>query len=151
MQLSQYVSTVANGGKRLIPQYVESIHRPSYGSELGPAIYSYKTKLINELEATNESVSRTKDAMRCTVTCANGLAKNMANSSYNAAAKTGTAETYVRINDQLTYGYNSTFIGYAPYDNPEIAVSIIIPLYTMPEVGSSSIQGYTIGKEIFDA
>ncbi len=42
---------------------------------------------------------------------------------YRAAGKTGTAETV----DQGKKVWNVAFVGYAPYDNPEIAISVIVP------------------------
>jgi penicillin-binding protein A len=43
--------------------------------------------------------------------------------SYNAAGKTGTSESYK--NGVKTW--NLTFAGYAPFDDPEIAIAVIVP------------------------
>ncbi|MGZ6525425.1 MAG: penicillin-binding transpeptidase domain-containing protein, partial [Tumebacillaceae bacterium] len=43
------------------------------------------------------------------------------NYPYQVAGKTGTAETGIQNQE------NSLFVGYAPYDDPTIAIAIIIP------------------------
>lgn len=44
-------------------------------------------------------------------------------SQYNIAGKSGTAETF----NKGVSVRNSTFVSYAPYDNPEVAVAVVIP------------------------
>jgi penicillin-binding protein 2 len=53
------------------------------------------------------------------------------------AAKTGTAET--------NGSDNVTFIAYAPYDNPQIAVAVVLPH------GAAGTYAQNIAKDIFDA
>lgn len=66
-----------------------------------------------------------------------------ANYPIPVAGKSGTAETG-RLDTE-----NSVFVGYAPYDNPQIAIAIIIP-----ENEHMSHSGSTLGpiaKGMFDA
>ncbi|MBD0837050.1 penicillin-binding protein 2, partial [Aestuariibaculum suncheonense] len=44
------------------------------------------------------------------------------NKDYNPAGKTGTAEI-----DKATGIVNKTLIGYAPYENPEVAFAVVVP------------------------
>ena len=54
------------------------------------------------------------------------------------AAKTGTAV-------QTPHSDNVTFVGYAPFDNPQIAVAVVL------EHGATSLYSLTVAKDIFDA
>ncbi|MDN3956969.1 penicillin-binding transpeptidase domain-containing protein, partial [Sporolactobacillus laevolacticus] len=42
---------------------------------------------------------------------------------YKVAAKTGTAQ----INQKDLSLYNETLVSYAPYDNPQVAISVVVP------------------------
>ncbi|WP_318503843.1 penicillin-binding transpeptidase domain-containing protein [Bacillus sp. T3] len=61
----------------------------------------------------------------------------------NLPGKTGTAQVY---DGKGGYNYNLTLVGYAPYDNPEVAFSVVIPNV---ENDGSGINK-TIGKRLLD-
>ena len=55
-----------------------------------------------------------------------------ASKPYTVAAKTGTAEAFYDGPDRANYSepqptMNSTLVGYAPADNPEVAFAIVVP------------------------
>ena len=72
-----------------------------------------------------------------------GTAESMGYHSYTIAGKTGTAE----ISDNEADGYNAWFIGFAPADNPQIAICVLV------ENASSYASKYAvpIADEIFTA
>ena len=53
-----------------------------------------------------------------------GTGKGYVDSKYKAAGKTGTAQ--ININKNII-GINSSFIMYAPYDNPKYSVVVMTP------------------------
>src|SRR5699024_2316357 len=64
------------------------------------------------------------------------------NKDYNPAGKTGTAENVVYDNGQRIIKENLALVGYAPFDEPEVAFATIIPRL-------GSIQGqYPINNKI---
>jgi cell division protein FtsI/penicillin-binding protein 2 len=65
---------------------------------------------------------------------------------YNIAGKSGTAETY----NQGVSVRNSTFVSYAPYDNPEVAVAVVIPSAYVAGANSGG-QSKTITGDVIDA
>lgn len=75
--------------------------------------------------------------------------------SIKSAGKTGTAqipyggdkEIGKDANGQRKIIYNLTLVGYAPFDNPEVAFSVVVPWVYDDKTG---INGY-IGREILDA
>ena len=50
-----------------------------------------------------------------------------ANNKYNVAIKTGTAQNHFYENGVLRETNNLTLVGYAPYEEPEIAFAIVVP------------------------
>lgn len=80
--------------------------------------------------------------------------KYFKNASYKPAGKTGTAQTVYGGDDPIGRNakgermecYNLTLVGYAPYDNPEVAFSVVVPWLRNDKSGINSI----IGKEVLD-
>ena len=54
----------------------------------------------------------------------NGTAKNIGNSHYKIAGKTGTAQKIV--NGKYIKKYNTSFVGYFPADNPQYSCIVVI-------------------------
>lgn len=75
--------------------------------------------------------------------CVSGLAKSV-NGDYEAAGKTGTAQ----VLHEGTYDIwaNRAFVGYAPYDDPEIVVACIAE--ALPNGAGSTCQ--TLSKYAFE-
>ncbi len=125
LQLGQYVSTIANGGYRVAPHFLQSVHEPSQdGSKLGNTIYSYKTKVLNTIPNTKDQFDTVQHGFYL-VTQPGGTASMLglgSNAKYKIAAKTGTAQ--VNTNTGLE---NLTLASYAPYNNPEVAVAVVVP------------------------
>ncbi|MEC0099424.1 penicillin-binding transpeptidase domain-containing protein, partial [Bacillus anthracis] len=75
--------------------------------------------------------------------------------SYKPAGKTGTAQTVYGGESDIGRNekgerrecYNLTLAGYAPYDNPEVAFSVVVPWVMNDKSGINS----DIGKEVLDA
>ena len=62
------------------------------------------------------------------------------NAPYQAAGKTGTAQQGGGKNDI------AVFIGYAPYDNPQIAVAVVIP-----GAGYGATAAVPVARDMMDA
>ena len=147
LQMAQYVSTIANGGYRVAPHFLESIHSPGNDpSKLGATIDTYKPKVLNTIPNTDEQFNVVYDGMKMVAQTRKGTAHWLGYDSsqgtdyspYKIAAKTGTAQ--IDMNDPELY--NETLIAYAPYDDPQIAVAVVVP-----KMRSSSINS-TIGGDI---
>lgn len=67
-----------------------------------------------------------------------GTASNFANYGVKIGAKTGTAQV-------SGHSDNVTFIGFAPYDKPEIAIAVVL------EYGSNSTYSKNIAMDMFNA
>lgn len=127
LQMAQYVSTIANGGKRIAPHLLESVHAPGDDpKKIGPTIKTYPTKVLNTVANTKQQIDLVHEGFYLVTHGSGGTAKSLGtgvNAKYKIAGKTGTAQL-APIERGL---YNLAFIGYAPYDNPQVAVAIIAP------------------------
>lgn len=145
MQLAQYVSAIANGGYRIEPHIMKEIRDPNRSeNRIGPIVYENKPKVLNRINVSQRELQQVQNGFYQVAHGSRGTARDQfRNASYNAAAKSGTAEKY--IGEVLTY--NTTLIGYAPFDNPEIAYSVVVP---WSHLNKDPIVNKTIAKRIMD-
>jgi len=145
LQMAQYVSTIANGGKRLAPHLLKTVNEPSGDpTQVGPVKYRYEPKILNTIANTKEQIDMVHKGFYLVTQGPHGTARmlgalNAHNRSYKIAGKTGTAQ--VNTDRGLD---NLAFIGYAPYDNPKVAVALIVP-----ETHDNHANLY-IAQDIFD-
>lgn len=132
LQLAQYISTIANGGYRIQPHVVKEVREPSSdGQSLGQLVTEVGPTILNQINNSSDEIDYVKQGLRRVYTGANGTAKrHFANAPYTAAGKTGTAEVmYYGDLRQYRGQYSLTYthVGFAPYENPEIAYAVVIP------------------------
>ncbi|MCT1797350.1 peptidoglycan D,D-transpeptidase FtsI family protein [Aerococcus viridans] len=134
IQLNQYISTIANGGTRYALHVLDKILAPTEDEETagdGATVYEYQPTVLNELSITDEMLAEVQEGIWSVIHTSTGLGNAIfANFPIEVAGKSGTAT----VSDTLE---NSTWAGWAPYDDPEIAVSIVIP-GTTPNVSVSA-------------
>jgi cell division protein FtsI/penicillin-binding protein 2 len=125
MQLAQYVSAIANGGYRIEPHIMKEIREPYHEkNKIGPIVYENKPKVLNRINVSQRELQQVQSGFYQVAHGSRGTARvQFRNAPYNAAAKSGTAESFYNGKDT----YNTTLIGYAPFDNPEIAYSVVVP------------------------
>ncbi|MCP3030324.1 penicillin-binding protein 2 [Halobacillus sp. A1] len=162
MQLNQYVSTIANGGKRVRPKFVKEVHNPNHDEQgLGPLYNKNDTEVMNQLTMDEEDITRVQEAFRDVFLPGGTASGYFSGADYEAAGKTGTAQTSVNERDEdgeilrdsegdpIKHDtLNLTLVGYAPYDDPEVAFSVMAP--NTGENANTSING-DIGRRIMDA
>lgn len=132
IQLCSFLSTILNGGKRYKAHLLKSVDE-FYTQNI---VYEPQPELLSEVDITPEQLELIKYSMKTVVE--DGTASSVfTNYKHSVAGKTGTAQT--------GNGFNTaSFIGFAPYDNPEIAVAVVV------EKGSSGGNAATVAKAIFD-
>lgn len=135
LQLVQYISTVANRGYRIQPHIAKEVREPSSKmDEMGPVIQEIKPKVLNKVDMKEEWIDHVKVGLEQVVNDPLGTGYGtIKNKKYKIAGKTGTAQALYDGPVSHSPGlmlWNVTFAGYAPYDNPEIAVSVVVPWST---------------------
>ncbi len=133
LQLASYISQVASGGVRMRPHLVKGIY--SYDGK--EPIDITKAEENGRLSLNKEKLDAVRYGMRLVAT--EGTAKAyFADYPVKVAAKTGTAEVYGGSD-------NGIFVAYAPYEDPKIAVAVVIE-----RAGGGSYLG-PVAKAIIDA
>ena len=131
LQLSTYTATIANGGTRYKTTLLNKVVSAS-GNNL---VYQNSPTVAAKAEISAGVIDIVKEGM-LSVTSEGTASAYFANYPINVGGKTGTAQTTGRD--------NSVLIIFAPYEDPEIAISIVI------EHGEHSISTGPIAKAILD-
>lgn len=118
LQLANYCSTIANGGTRYEMHFVKSVITASTG------VVNEKSKNIAEtVDVSENTMDQVHQGMRLVAT--NGGPSTIFDQmDTQVACKTGTSEVIVNGIKRN----NGFLITYAPYNNPEIAVSSVVEL-----------------------
>jgi len=134
VQLANYTATIANGGTL----HSLTLLRRVVSSDFTELLHSHEPVVLNVLEETDH-IAIIQEGMLAVSRGNNGTAKDVfRNYPIRVASKTGTAQVEGRdINDGI-------FVCYAPADNPEIAISIVV------EKGGSGSAVMEIARMIFD-
>ncbi len=142
LQLAQYVSTIANGGKRIQPHLAKEIREPSVdGKKLGPIVEELGPKVLNTINNSPYEIDHVKQGMHRVYFGNQGSAASyFRDAKFDAAGKTGTAEVVYYGPKKSAYGtqtLNITHIGFAPFKNPEIAYAVVVPWVTTSQMYTS--------------
>lgn len=129
IQMANYAATIANGGTRYAPHLVKDI--VSYdGTE---TILSVEPRILSSLEADEKNMKLVHNGMRRVVT--EGSPKSVfEDCGFTVAGKTGTAQTR---KDKTPHSW---FISFAPYENPQVAIAVVIE--------NAGVNG--LGKHVFE-
>ncbi len=141
IQISQYMSTIANDGVRLQPQILKAVFS-SEGEPLTNVIYEATLKELNKVNTDSIYLDRVKEGFKM-VLAPGGTGSGYVDYSHKPAGKTGTAQSFLDTDlDGVidTATTTATFSAYAPYDNPEVVFTVISPDIAKEEVPYSSMS-----------
>ena len=130
LQLATYTATIANGGNRYKTHVIGKITDYSRNN----VIKESEPELVERLDISPENLEAVKTGMREVVL--SGTARDFSGYHIPIAAKTGTA--------QNSGSDHTTFICFAPYDKPEIAIAVVIAH------GKSGMLSKNVARDIMD-
>lgn len=133
LQLSQYTATLANGGTRYNQHLIKSVM--SYN--MSETVKDDFSTVMNKVDLSDATYNAVRQGM-LRVTEDGTSSAVFGNYKIKVCGKTGTA-------DAANGKTNAVFIAFAPYDNPEIAISIVM------ENGGYGNNAAVIAKDIFDS
>ncbi len=134
--LAQYVSAIANGGKRMKPEVLHEVLSPT-----GKVLQVIKPVMMNRIPVTQSNLNIIREGMLWVTTQRLGTAwSTFLGDPYSVAGKTGTAQTGVKGRDI------ALFIGWAPFNHPKIAVAVIVP-----GAGEGYLSSGPVARKIIDA
>ena len=153
IQLSQYISTIANGGERLAPHLLKEVHKSSEDDTIGELDYVVDKKVLNTVETEPKYMDRVKEGFKAVLNSPGGYGVGYMNRDMHPAGKTGTSQSFIDTNGDGvidTETITSSFIGYAPYENPKMSVIVTSPDSSHPnsKVNYASLVTYRITQQV---
>lgn len=134
VQLATYVATIANNGERLKTHIVDKV--TNY--ERTKTVKSTDVESYGDCGISKKNLDIVRKAMLGVTQNENGTANYMfGDYKVKVAAKTGTAEN--------SGSDHTTFICYAPYEKPEVAIAVVI------EHGAKGRYSMQVAKDLLDA
>ncbi|MDR0818622.1 MAG: PASTA domain-containing protein, partial [Oscillospiraceae bacterium] len=116
LQMITAVSAVANGGNLMKPYLVKEVTAPD-----GTLLKTTEPTIVRQV-ISEETSRKVRSILESVVAGKEGTGKNARVAGYRIAGKTGTAEKVGQNSDE----YVVSFAGFAPADNPKIAVLILL-------------------------
>lgn len=139
IQLITALSAIANGGNLMKPFIVEKIV-----NEKGKIIQSFEPQCIRRV--ISENTSRQLTTLLKSVTEKGGTGEAAVPAGYEIAGKTGTAQKVdTALGGYSDDRYTSGFMGFAPLENPKIALLVII------DEPKGSAYGGVVAAPVFKA
>ena len=145
LQMAKYTAMIANGGKNLNVTIVKSINNSDGTQVSRNEIESYVNQVLgvdgnsgSDLTISQENIDGVKNGMKGVTSDDGGTAyRYFKDFNIEVGGKTGSASTDNNGNA------NAWFVGFAPFDNPEIAVAVYVK--------NGQHGGYTapVAREIF--
>ena len=153
MQISQYISTIANGGARYQMHLLRSVHKATNTNELGEVIYTYPVTVLNGIDTTPQYMARVREGFYAVMNSSGGYGVGYIDSSLQPAGKTGTSQSFIDTNNDGkidTETITSSFIGYFPASAPRISIVVTSPDSSHPNssINYASLVTYRITREI---
>lgn len=153
IQLSQYITTIANGGDRLEPHLLKEIHSSSSTDEIGALEEKIERKSLNRINTEPEFMNRVKEGFIAVTNSPGGYGVGYMDSWMRPAGKTGTSQSFIDTDGNGvidTETITSTFIGYAPYEDPKMSIVVTSPNSSHPNtsVEYNSLVTYHLTQAI---
>ena len=117
LQVTSYISTVANGGTRYAAHLLHSVRTFS-----GEVVYQYQKQILSSVDISASTLSTIKTGMK-------EMVNNSGTSTWNFYDKFGFTSTVCGKSGTAQIGggkQNCWFTAFAPMNNPQIAVTSII-------------------------
>jgi penicillin-binding protein 2 len=114
LQVANYIATIANGGTRYKPHLVKKI----YDQQSGEYRYN-QPEVLERIEISPQNLKAVFEGMLAVTKPGGTAASVFRDTTVNIAGKTGTAQN-------PGYDGYAWFAGFAPYENPQIAVAVVI-------------------------
>lgn len=133
LQLANYAATFANGGTHYRASLISKI--VSY--DMSETYDNCDPEVKNTIQISQNTLSAIKEGMLSVTVDGTGRAA-LSDYKIKVGGKTGTSQVENAVD-------HSTFIVFAPYDNPEIAISVVL------EHGNSGYSSGLLVRQMLDA
>lgn len=134
--MNKYVATLANGGTRYKMHLLDKVK-----SSDGTVTEEVEETVENVLEIAPENLEAVYEGMLLVTQGSKGTLRNVFKDfPIDVAAKSGTAEENKNLSSHVW------FVGFAPYDDPQIAVTVMIPFGDVTGSPAAVVARNVIGE-----
>ena len=116
LQLANYIATLVNGGTRNAAHLLKEVK----SNDFSQVVYTYEPRVLNTIEIQPENLAAVKKGMLDLTTGTGSLRRHFQNLPVQVGAKTGSAQISAQTES------NAVFVCFAPFDDPEIAVAVVV-------------------------
>lgn len=131
LQLSQYISTIANKGTRYKTRFLKAVLEDD-----GKILYEIKPTALNTLGVKQKYINRVRKGLRAVTTYGTGV--GYMDDAPSPSGKTGTSESFIDLDDDGIIDAESitnNFVGYAPSKKPVMSIAASFPDIQNPKTG----------------
>ena len=126
IQMAKYISMLANGGKKIDVSIIKTIRRPDGTEVPREEINKFVNQKLGLEEDTSEDLNIQQSNLNAVLEGMKSVTSDTGGTAYvrfkdfniEVGGKTGSAEAGTKV--------NAWFAGFAPYDNPEIAIVVMV-------------------------
>lgn len=144
LQIARYISILVNGGNRINPTLIKSIETPNGTSISTEEINNYVKEKLNLKDEDYEEIDIREENLKAVLKGMKSVTEETDGTAYSAfrtfdievGGKTGSAEAGAYT--------NGWFVGFAPYDKPEIVVVVLV------ENGNKGSYTAEVARKIMD-
>ncbi len=130
------IAAVANGGYLVTPHLIDRLT-----DDAGNTVYQYQTEV--KRQAVSTEAARAVAAMLEEGVSGTGASRNAYAAGYRIAAKTGTSEKLDKADANGNFSLRiGSCVGFAPFDDPEIAIIIVVDEPTTAHYGATVAAPY---------
>lgn len=152
IQISQYINTLANGGTRYQPYLLKEVYEASDDKNVrfGEKVYENKVNVLGTVDVESKYIDRVKEGFRAVVSYGLGTTY-MGGYQSIGAGKTGTSQSFIDTDGNGvvdTETITTSFIGYAPYENPKMTIVVISPDVAEADAETTSTINKRLSSEI---
>jgi cell division protein FtsI (penicillin-binding protein 3) len=141
LQLLTFYNAVANNGKMMKPYLVSETQR------FGHTVSAFKPTILRESIAKSATIDQAKKLLESVVDF--GTAAHLKTDKYRFAGKTGTAQLNYGGANNAVGGYQASFAGYFPAENPVFSCIVVISKPTQNGFYGGQVAG-PVFREIAD-
>ena len=116
LQLANYIATLVNGGTRYSAHLLKEVK----SSDFSQVLYTYEPEVLDSIDIQPENLDAVKAGMLALTTGKGSLARYFQDLPVQVGAKTGSAQVNAETDS------NAVFVCFAPYDDPQIAISLVV-------------------------
>ena len=116
LQLANYIATLVNGGTRYSAHLLKEVK----SSDFSQVLYTYEPEVLDSIDIQPENLDAVKAGMLALTTGKGSLARYFQDLPVQVGAKAGSAQVNAETES------NAVFVCFAPYDDPQIAISLVV-------------------------